>query len=434
MRLVLGAALYLRIGKEMARPAVWALCVCLLSGAAAGQGPTRITLDQAVDLALAHNHALKATRTALQQSQAQEVTAGLRPNPVLSLDTQFLPIFEPSQFSADYINQTAQHDIGIGYLFERGGKRHWRLQSARDQTAVTGALVSEAERELVFSVAQQFVAAQLAESNLALAQENLESFRSTVTISQARYQAGDISEADLLKIRLQLLQFQSDYSSATLAKVQALASLRQLLGYDAVPAAYNVEGEFRYQPSHLHLDDLKAEAMRQRPDLIAAQRGVTAADSQHRLALANGKRDLGASFTYSHLNGLNTGSFFFNIQVPLFDRNQGEIARTRYVQSQAQESEAAASDQVLTDVSNAYEAFRSNQTVVELYVSSYLQQAQESRDISEYAYKKGAASLLDFLDAERSYRAAQLAYRQALAGYLLSLEQLKQAVGTRKLP
>ena len=420
--------------RRCARVALWVLSAVLLSGTAAGQGPTRITLEQAIDLALAHNHALKAARTQVPQSQAQEVTAGLRPNPALSWDSQFLPVFSPDNFSADNLNTLQQFDIGVSYLFERGGKRQRRLEAARNQTLVTRSQVADAERTLAFNVAQQFVGVLLAESNLELAQQDLESFQNTVEISQARYQAGDISEADLLKIKLQLLQFQTDSSSAQLAKVQALASLRQLLGYDAVPADYDVAGEFTYQPVNFNLDDLKAKSLQQRPDLAAAQRGVTAADSQRRLALANGKRDFSVGMNYSHVSGFSSASLFFGIDLPIFDRNQGEIARTRYALTQAQESASAASDQVLTDVGNAYEGFRANQKVVELYVSGYLRQAQESRDISEYAYRKGAASLLDYLDAERSYRATQLAYRQALASYMVSLEQLKQAVGTRNLP
>ena len=94
----------------------------------------------------------------------------------------------------------------------------------------------------------------------------------------------------------------------------------------------------------------------------------------------------------------------------------------------------AASDQVFSDVADAYNSLRSNDEVVHLYSSGYLKQAKDSRDISEYAYKRGAASLLDFLDAERSYRVVQLAYRQALSSYMTSLEQLKEAVGTRNLP
>ena len=93
-----------------------------------------------------------------------------------------------------------------------------------------------------------------------------------------------------------------------------------------------------------------------------------------------------------------------------------------------------ANGQVLTDVRDAYEGWQANDEIVGLYRSGYLDEAQQSRDITEYAYKRGAASLLDFLDAERSYRATQLGYRQALASYLLALEQLREAVGTRSLP
>ena len=128
-----------------------------------------------------------------------------------------------------------------------------------------------------------------------------------------------------------------------------------------------------------------------------------------------GKQDVNGSLSYTHVAGINSASFFVNFALPIFNRNQGEIARTRYALTQSQELEAAGSDTVLSDVSDAYEALRSNQEVVQLYASGYLKEAQDSRDISEYAYKRGAASLLDFLDAERSYRATQLAYRLALS-------------------
>ncbi len=243
-----------------------------------------------------------------------------------------------------------------------------------------------------------------------------------------------MSGGDLLKIKLQLLQFQMDVSAAQLAKVQALASLRELLGFDSVPENYDVDGELVHQPVPLSLDDLKMMALRSRPDLRAAQLGITAAQSQYSLAQADGKRDLGVDFNYNHLGGVNTGSLFFNIQLPIFDRNQGEIARTRFAITQAQETQSAAAEGVLTDVVSAYENLRTNDQIVDLFTSGYLKQAEDSRDISQYAYEHGGASLLDFLDAERSYRATELAYRDALAAYMASLEQLRQAVGTRSLP
>jgi outer membrane protein, heavy metal efflux system len=136
---------------------------------------------------------------------------------------------------------------------------------------------------------------------------------------------------------------------------------------------------------------------------------------------------------YTHSGGVNTASLFGSIQLPIFDRNQGEILRASYAITQAQEQEKATSGQSLTDVRDAYESLRTNDKVVTLYRSGYLDVAQKDRDISEYAYRRGAASLLNFLDAERSYRATQLAYRQALASYLLALEQLREAVGVRDL-
>ena len=393
-----------------------------------------LSLDRAIELALQHNHSLLAARTTIDQNRAQETTAFLRPNPDLSWDAQFLPFFSPQVFSADYLKNNAQFDIGVGYLIERGKKRQRRLEAARDTTAVTTATVSDNERTVTSSVAQQFTNALLAKANLELAHTDLDSFQQSIEISEARYRAGAMSEGDLLKIKLQMLQFQMDLSAAELAQVQALAALRQQLGFESVPENYDVEGELAYQPITVNEDDLKMLALRTRPDFRAAQLGVTAAQSQYSLARANAKKDLSASLDYSRAAGTNTASAFFSIPLSIFDRNQGEIARTQFAITQAQEGQSLASEGVLTDVTNAYENLRTNNAVVNLYMAGYLKEAEDSRDISQYAYQRGAASLLDYLDAERSYRATQLAYHQALANYMLAVEQIRQAVGTRSLP
>jgi cobalt-zinc-cadmium efflux system outer membrane protein len=406
----------------------------LLIGTAVAQNPTLITLDQAIDLALAQSHTLKASRTLILQNLAQEITANLRPNPTLDADTQFVPFFSPQDFSGDNLDNVQQFDVGVGYLFERGHKRQNRLKAARDATAVTRAQVADAERTLAFSVGQQFISVLLAESTLQFALDDLKGFQQTVDISQEQYKAGYIGEGDFLKIQLQLLQFQTDVSSARLAKTQALVSLRQLIGYHAIQANFDVVGDLAYQSLKANLEDLQMKAMRERPDYRAAELGITAAQSQISLAKANGKVDVNGTYNFTHVAGENSASLFVNFQLPIFNRNQGEIARTNYALTQAQEQQLAASDTVLSDVSNAYESVHSNDEIVHLYTSGYLKQAQDSRDISEYAYKRGAASLLDFLDGERSYRSIQLSYRQALASYMTALEQLKEAVGTRSLP
>lgn len=393
-----------------------------------------ITLTDAIRMALEHNHTLLAARTTIQQSQAEETTANLRPNPVLLGDAQFLPVFQPDQFSADYLDNTAQFDLGVSYLFERGKKRQHRLQAAKDVTAETRFQVADNERTVTFNVASQFIAVELAESTLELANEDLKSFQNTVDITEARYQAGEIGEDDLLKIKLQMLQFQTDVSQAQLARVQGLSDLRQMLGYESIGQDYDISPDFNYQPVPGSVDDFQLKALQNRPDLRAAQSGVTAANSQFGLQKAIGKRDVTGQINYTHIGYINDVSLFGQIQLPIFDRNQGEIARSGFAITQAQEQEKFTNGQVLTDVRDAFETLHANDQIVTLYRSGYLDQAQQSRDIADYAYRHGAASLLDFLDAERSYRATQLGYRQALASYLTALEQLRAAVGTRSIP
>lgn len=397
-------------------------------------GSQLITLDQAIQMALNHNHSLLATRTTVQQNEAEEITANLRPDPVLLGDVQYLPIFQPSNFSSDYIDNTAEFDLGVSYLFERGKKRQHRLQAARDATAVTRAQVSDTERTLEYNVATDFINVELAESTLEVANEDLKSFENTVRITEERYKAGEIGFDDFLKMKLQLLQFQMDVSQAKLGQVQGLSDLRQLLGYESVSENYDLASSFDYQAMNGGLEDLQSMALKSRPDLEAARLSVTSANSQFQLQKSIGKRDVTGQFNYTHVSALNQIALYGSVQLPIFDRNQGEIKRAGFAITQAQEQQLYSNGQVLTDVRDAYEGLRANNEIVGLYRAGYLQAAQQSRDITEYAYRHGAASLLDFLDAERSYRATQIGYRQSLASYLLSLEQLRQAVGTRSLP
>jgi cobalt-zinc-cadmium efflux system outer membrane protein len=409
------------------------LAIAAAAQTAPGAGPG-LTLEQALALAHQHSPALAAAQSQVPQSQAGEVTAALRPNPVLSWDALFLPIFTPGQFSRSYLNNVSEFDASVGYTFERGGKRQARLRAARDATAVVKAQVADAGRGLDFNVAQAFVSALLAQSSLDFAQQNLASWQDTVKISQARYRAGAISEADLDAIQLQTLDFQTAVSGDKLALEQAREALRQQIGVTALPANFTLVGDLAFRPVGGNLDDMKLLALQHRPDLAAARLAVTAAESQHKLAQADGKRDLTTTAQYSHLSAANNMGFLFNIEIPIFDRNQGEIARTAAATTQAKDVAQQTSDQVMTDVGTAFAAVQQGSQVVGLYTSGYRQQAKQALDIRQYAYQKGASSLLDLLDAERTYRNTELGYRQALAAYMLAVEQLKEAVGTRSLP
>jgi cobalt-zinc-cadmium efflux system outer membrane protein len=166
-----------------------------------------------------------------------------------------------------------------------------------------------------------------------------------VDISETKFKGGGISENDFLKIKLQALQFEQDVQQAQLARTQALSDLRQLLGYESVPADYEVSGIFDFQPIQLTLGDLQAKALENRPDLRAAVQGVTAAGSQYELAKTTAKVDVTGAGNYSHVNGLS--AFTVSVQVPLrvFDRNQGEIARTRHAITQAEQQQSSSRGQ-----------------------------------------------------------------------------------------
>jgi cobalt-zinc-cadmium efflux system outer membrane protein len=410
--------------------------VALAATGALAQSKTavRITLDDAIQMALQHNHNLQAARTTIEQSQDLEITANLRPNPSIFADWDYLPLFAPSAQNATYLHDQTEADLGLSYLIERGKKRERRYEAAKDATAVTRSQVADNERTLAYQVATLFVNAELAESTIELAQADLRSYQQTVDVGKTQFESGAISQNDDLKIELQLLQFESDLEQAQLARTQALSDLRQLLGYESVPEDYDVAASFDYVPMHASLDELRMQALQNRPDLHAAEQSVTAANSSYLLAKADGVQDLTVTGNYTHVNGINGASFYASIPLPIFNRNQGEIAHTRSAITQMQELQAFTNGQVLTDVRDAYEAVRSNDKVVTLYRTRYLDVASKDRDIADFAYHQGAIALIDFLDAERSYRATELSYRQALASYLLALEQLKEATGTRTLP
>ena len=414
---------------------VWAVLAPSAFGQAP-QVPIRLTLDQAIQLALQNNHSLLANRTNIPQNLANEVTASLRPNPTLFTDWEYLPLPGVSVNGglAGYLHDSTEGDIGLSYLFERGQKRQHRLRAAKDATAVTRSLVVDNERTLTFQVAQLFYDVQLAESTLDLANQDLKSFQTTVDIGERQYKVGAISQNDYLQIKLQLAQFQTNVEQAVLSRDQALSDLRQQLGYESVPAGYDVAGPFEYQPLTVKIEDLQTKALLNRPDLRAAQLGITTANSNYELAKANGKQDVTVSGNYSHVNGISAVTFSVSVPLPIFDRNQGNIAQTHYAVTQAQQQQLQARGQVMDDVRDAYVGAQSNGRVVQIYRSGVLDDAKTSRDISEYSYHRGATALLDFLVALRNYDAIELSYRQALAAYLTATEQLREAVGSRSLP
>lgn len=390
-----------------------------------------ISKEDAVRIALLYNQSLRANRLNVDQNKANEVTASLKPNPTIGLGADAIPIFalQTIRFS------TQIYSANMSYTVERGGKREKRVVVAQDNTKVSAQNVTDNERTLKFQVVQAFINVLLAKSVLLLAKDDLANFSQEVDLNHARLVAGDLAEGDYLKLSIQKLQFEQDVSQAQLGLVQARATLRQLLGYQSVTDDFDVKGTLEHTKPSVTLDDLQQKALDSRPDLQAAHTGVTLANDTVSLAYGNRARDWSWSGDYSFQSSTQSGlGIGWSMDLPIHDRNQGEIARSQAALKQAVETDASTKVGVQTDVVNAYYSLKSNEEIVNLYESGYLKQATDSRDISNYAYQRGAASILDLLDAERSYRATQLAYRQALAAQMIAAEQINQATGAQVIP
>jgi cobalt-zinc-cadmium efflux system outer membrane protein len=391
----------------------------------------RLTLPQALALA-EQNPTLLAGAQGIESSRAAEVTAGLPPNPTLQ-------------------NDTTSATAGIYQEIEMGGKRRARVDSAQLATSIARTDLADARRDVVFRVREAFTSALLAKANVNLARENLSSFQKVIDLNRLRLEKGAMSGADFLKIELQMLPFQTDLEDATLALRTAKASLRSLLGSSALADEFEVEGELSAGPFEKGLQELEQLALAHRPDLKSSETGREKAAADVRLAKANRYPDPTIGVSYLHTGNEIGGPSWFepfypkgetsnamglgiSVPLPLFNRNQGEIARTQAEQRKADFVAQATRNQVLQDVETAYASLHSSRSRVSLYEQIYLSRVKDSRDAAEFAFQRGATSLLDLLDAERTYRATQLAYRQELAAYMTHLAELESAVGVEMLP
>jgi cobalt-zinc-cadmium efflux system outer membrane protein len=361
------------------------------------------------------------------------MTAALRPNPTLQ-------------------NDTTSATVGIYQEFEIGGKRSARIQSAKLATAISQTDAADARRTLTLVLRQAFVSALQAKSDLQFAQENLANYRRTVDINRQMLQQGEIARADFLRIDLQVLQFQTDVDDAVLELKTAKATLRGLLGSNNLPGDFDVLGELKAPAFGMDLAQLKNLAIQNRPDLKSANTGIEKAGADIRLARANRWPDptIGASYLHTgnempgpdwfepffpkgaNSNGMGIG--LASLPLPVFNRNQGEIERAKSEEMRARLLVQAQQDQVLQDVESAYAQFVSARDRLKLYEETYLSEAKESLEIEEFSFRKGGASLLDYLEAQRTYRATELAYRQQQAAYLNNLAQLQASAGIEVTP
>ena len=386
-----------------------------------------LTLTQVLDLAHRANLTLMSAAQHLDAVRAQEITAGLRPNPVGMVGGQLLTAKTDD-------NNPYFFQAGVSRLFERGNKRQTRLDTSRSTTVLTGFQLDDQRRQIDLSIRQAFSRMIYAQEALSISRVNLEGYRKTVALMKVRFEAGDIDQTDFERVELQLAGFEADMGNAELTLRQGSIALQTLVGIAAPTGNFAIAGTL--DPPHITatLENLASAALANRPDLKAAKAQVDVNSASVRLATANGTADPTFESDYERSGPVNTFGASMNIPLRIFDRNQGEKERARYELESSRLALTAARNQVVSDVDSAWAAYLAAQAQSERYRSKYLSEATHVRDNLEFSYRNGNATLLDYLSALLDYRQVNLTSLNAKLQLLLALEQLSYAAHTEIIP
>ena len=415
----------------LSRPCFGLLLTTVL--AQSGLAQKALTWQEIRDKFEAANPSLRAGQIGIDESRAQEITAYLRPNPGLSLTadgTQIVPhkgIWRP--FAGTFESPS------ISYLHERQHKRELRLDSAQKATGIAVSGQADLERTLLFTLRMAFVQTLQEKAVLDLARENLSYYDHLLDVNRERYKAGAIAQVDLDRLELQRVQYESDLQTADVnlrtAKIQLLALLNERTPLEQ----FDVTGPFDFSAQIAALEEVRQKAVDTRPDLRAAIEAIDKAQTDHKLAVANGSTDptLSAWYTHNSSNnnpfGIHTLGVGVSIPLRIFDRNQGEKLRTQLDIDLNEKLMEATRAQVFSDVDSADATVNSTVILLQPYKDRYLQQASRVRDTIAFSYEHGAASLLDFLNAQADYRSVRVNYLNLVASYLNAAGQLNLAVG-----
>jgi outer membrane protein, heavy metal efflux system len=385
------------------------------------------TWQQIRDKFEASNPTLQAARIGIDESRADEITANLRPNPAITTTIdQINPFtgdpYRPFAYALPFFSGS--------YLYERGNKRGLRHASAQEATAIAQSQLADQERTLLFNLRNAFVQTLQAKAILALAKENLGYYDRVLVLSRERFKAGDIARVDLDRLELQRVQYESDLQTATVNVRTAKIQLLTLLNDRTPVEQFDVGGPFDFTDQILLLDEFRRMALEARPDLRAAVQSIGKAQTDHRLAVANGSTDPTFSMDFAR-NPPIPVYLGISVSIPLriFDRNQGEKLRTELDIRRSERLRTAAEAQVFSDVDSAYATLNSNLALLRPYKAQYLQQAARIRETITFSYQRGGASLLDFLQAQQDYRGVQVSYLNLVGAYLSAASQLNLAVG-----
>ena len=401
------------------------LFVLLLPLALRAQTPAAapLTLDEAVREAMAHNLDLAAARYDISVAEARQITAALRPNPVMTASADHLDLLGTGY---NTINNGGPNEYALrtDFVLERGRKREARMNLPAAERGLAQLDFQDAMRRLMFDVSSAFVDIQSAKENLALAEDNLRTLNGIVEINTVRVRTGDLAGVELERSQVAALQYETAVKQAGLRLRQAQTALLLLLGRPG-GAGVEITGLLRRDLQPLQLEQLHSSARTRRPDLLAVKQAQARSQADLRLQLAQGRIDYTAGVEYRRQQAANAFGnsigLFFSAPLPVFNRNQGEIARAGRELDQSGARIRALAARVDNEVDAAWQQYSTARSLLESIEETVLAKAKSVRERTDYSYRRGEASFVEFLDAQRAFNDVMQSYNDARAGYARSL-------------
>ncbi|MEO5923177.1 MAG: TolC family protein [Bryobacteraceae bacterium] len=386
--------------------------------------PQTVTLDQAIQEALAKNLDLAAEKWNVTIAEAREITAHLRPNPVLTVSGQTLNVLGAT-YSPNTPLGPNQMNIHTDIPFERANKRERRVELAKELKSSAELGVREVMRQVIFSVQSAFVDVQQAKNNLALAQENLRNLEGVVTVNEARLNSGDLAQVELERSRVAAYQYRTAVQQAELQLDQTKIQLQFLMGRLQRSPDFDTAGDLRRDVLLETPVEIATKALSFRPDYLGGTQSQVRSQADLRLQLANGKVDyvIGTEYTRQQAWGVSGSSMgvYFSMPLPIFNKNQGEIARAEREIALAGARRTALEASINVEVERAYQQYAVSRRVLADLEANMLTKARSVRDTTEYSYRRGEATLVEFLDAQRAFNDAMQTFNDARANFARSL-------------
>lgn len=398
-----------------------------------------LTIEEAVNEALQNNPGLLAERLAIPVADAAVITAKLRPNPVISASSDHLDALGTG-FNETNNAGPAETALRVDFPLERGHKREFRLDTAGFARRLVETHLSDSARKIRLDVTLACIDVMEAKAKLALANDNLTTLEELVRLNTTRSTAGAIAPVELTRSKVAMLQFRNAVRAGELTLATARIRVQTLLGRKPDEALIDIADEMKTSiPETIpDLTQVQATALSARPDLAAIKLEQARSRADLRLQIAQGKVDYSVGVEYRRQQGINgrgnSLGFFFSAPLPLFNRNQGEIARAGSEEAQFGKNLEATQAQVAGEVVTAYKEYAGARRMIADIEKDLLAPSQEARDTTAYVYKAGASSLMEVLDAQRAFNETMSAYYSSQADYRRAISRLTFAVGKEVIP